>query len=135
MDRCSWKKQAPKTVKEATSRGMAVTSQKKPGAINTSSTKGSQDGQKLAKLARTEIGTHQHISKETATAITTGRNNKKFTQKHLAQLINEKQEIIASYENRKAIPNQQILRKMERVLGINLQGKNIGTLKESTFKK
>lgn len=130
-----WKKQAPKTAKEAMSRGISVTPHKKKGAINISSTMGSQDGQQLAKLARTEIGTHQYVSKETATAIINSRNNKKFTQKHLAQLINEKQEVITSYENMKAIPNQQILRKMERVLGINLQGKNIGTLKEPTFKK
>lgn len=33
------------------------------------------------------------------------------------QKINEKVQIITEYENGKAIPNQQVLAKMERVLG------------------
>lgn len=40
------------------------------------------------------------------------------------QLINEKPQIIQEYESGKAIPNQQILTKLERALGKKLRGKN-----------
>lgn len=39
------------------------------------------------------------------------------------QLINEKPQIIQEYESGKAIPNQQILTKLERTLGAKLRGK------------
>ena len=58
-------------------------------------------------------------------------------QSELAQKINEKPSVIngipfkvgntdIDYENGKAVPNQQILGKMERVLGVKLRGKDIG---------
>ncbi|KAI8875392.1 hypothetical protein K501DRAFT_202736, partial [Backusella circina FSU 941] len=49
-----------------------------------------------------------------------------ITQKELAQLVNEKPQVVNDYESGKAIPNQNILAKMERVLGVKLRGKNIG---------
>ena len=54
------------------------------------------------------------------------RQDKKWTQKDLAQRINEKPTIVNEYEAGKGIPNQQILTKMERALGVKLRGKNIG---------
>lgn len=42
---------------------------------------------------------------------------------NLLQLINEKPQIIQEYESGKAIPNQQIITKLERVLGAKLRGK------------
>jgi hypothetical protein len=39
------------------------------------------------------------------------------------QLINEKPQIIQEYESGKAIPNQQIIGKLERALGVKLRGK------------
>ena len=51
-----------------------------------------------------------------------GRLAKKMTQAQLAQQINEKQQIIQEYESGKAIPNQQILSKLERILGVKLRG-------------
>lgn len=39
------------------------------------------------------------------------------------QLINEKPQIIQEYESGKAIPNQQIISKLERALGVKLRGK------------
>lgn len=41
----------------------------------------------------------------------------------LLQLINEKPQIIQEYESGKAIPNQQIIGKLERTLGVKLRGK------------
>ena len=50
------------------------------------------------------------------------RTAKKMTQAQLAQQINEKPQTIQEYESGKAIPNNQILGKMERVLGVKLRG-------------
>lgn len=40
--------------------------------------------------------------------------------------MNEKVEVVREYENGKAIPNQQVLTKLERALGVKLRGKDIG---------
>jgi putative transcription factor len=50
------------------------------------------------------------------------RLDKKMTQAQLSQLINEKPQIVQEYESGKAIPNQQIIMKLERVLGVKLRG-------------
>ena len=42
------------------------------------------------------------------------------------QQINERPQIVAEYESGKAIPNQNILQKMEKALQIKLRGKDIG---------
>ena len=47
---------------------------------------------------------------------------KQLTQKELAQKTNEKPSVIQDYESGKAIPNAQILSKMERVLAVKLRG-------------
>lgn len=49
-----------------------------------------------------------------------------MTQKDLATKICEKPQVVAEFESGKAIPNPQILGKMERALGIKLRGKEIG---------
>ncbi|PWZ27847.1 Multiprotein-bridging factor 1b [Zea mays] len=51
------------------------------------------------------------------------RLDKKLTQAQLAQMINEKPQVIQEYESGKAIPNQQIIGKLERALGTKLRGK------------
>ncbi|ONM04923.1 Multiprotein-bridging factor 1a [Zea mays] len=51
------------------------------------------------------------------------RLDKKLTQAQLAQMINEKPQVIQEYESGKAIPNQQIISKLERALGTKLRGK------------
>ena len=50
------------------------------------------------------------------------RMAKSMTQKQLATLINEKPNVVAEYEQGKAIPNNQILGKLERKLGVKLCG-------------
>ena len=53
-------------------------------------------------------------------AIMQGRTAKKLTQKQLATSLNEKPQVIMEYENGKAIPNPQIISKIERALGVKL---------------
>ncbi|CAN4102964.1 unnamed protein product [Withania somnifera] len=71
----------------------------------------------------TENLAHQKVPTELKKAIMHARQEKKLTQAQLAQLINEKPQIIQEYESGKAIPNQQIISKLERALGAKLRGK------------
>lgn len=41
-------------------------------------------------------------------------------------MINEKIQVVQEYEQGKATPNNAILGKMERVLGVKLRGANVG---------
>jgi len=50
------------------------------------------------------------------------RMEKGLSQKDCAQKINEKPSVLQDYESGKAIPNTQILSKLERVLGVKLRG-------------
>lgn len=52
----------------------------------------------------------------------TARAELKLTQKDVAQKINEKPSVLQEYESGKAIPNPQILGKLERALGVKLRG-------------
>mmetsp|Transcript_6385 Transcript_6385/g.25561 ORF Transcript_6385/g.25561 Transcript_6385/m.25561 type:complete len:132 (-) Transcript_6385:121-516(-) len=70
--------------------------------------------------------THKTVSADVKKAILQGRLAKKLTQAQLAQQINEKPQIVQEYESGKAIPNQQILGKLERILGVKLRGKGVG---------
>ncbi|XP_015222637.1 endothelial differentiation-related factor 1 homolog isoform X2 [Lepisosteus oculatus] len=80
-----------------------------------------------AKLDReTEELHHQRVSLEVGKVIQQGRQAKGLTQKDLATKINEKPQIIADYECGKAIPNNQVLGKIERAIGMKLRGKDIG---------
>jgi putative transcription factor len=54
------------------------------------------------------------------------RVSKELTQSDLSRNVNEKQQVINEYEQSKAIPNQQVLSKLERALGVKLRGKEIG---------
>lgn len=49
-----------------------------------------------------------------------------MTQKDLATKICEKIQVVNEYEAGKAIPNQQVLGKIERVIGMKLRGKDKG---------
>jgi transcriptional regulator with XRE-family HTH domain len=55
-------------------------------------------------------------------AMQTARGDLKLSQKDVAQKVNEKPSVIQDYESGKAIPNPQILGKLERVLGVKLRG-------------
>ena len=59
----------------------------------------------------------------------------KLSQKDVAQKVNEKPSVIQDYESSKAIPNPQILGKLERVLGVKLRGLYyyVGIFKNFTY--
>lgn len=80
-----------------------------------------------AKLDReTDELHHETVPLTVAKAIQQARQAKGITQKDLATKINEKPNIITDYEAARAIPNQQILSKLERELGVKLRGREIG---------
>jgi putative transcription factor len=69
---------------------------------------------------------HKEIGLDVRRAIAAGRQAKGITQKDLAQLINEKPQVVNEYESGKAIPNNNVLQKMEKALGVKLRGTDIG---------
>lgn len=75
----------------------------------------------------TEELKHKSVDVSVARCIQQGRQAKGLSQKDLATKINEKQQIVTDYEAGRGIPNNIILGKMERILGIKLRGKDIGT--------
>jgi putative transcription factor len=52
----------------------------------------------------------------------TARMELQLSQKDVAQKVNEKPSVIQDYESGKAVPNPQILGKLERALGVKLRG-------------
>ncbi|XP_023328369.1 endothelial differentiation-related factor 1 homolog [Eurytemora carolleeae] len=80
-----------------------------------------------AKLdAETEELKHKTVDLNVGKLIQKGRQAKEMTQKELATKMNEKPQVVIEYEQGKAIPNNIILAKMERILGIKLRGKDKG---------
>ncbi|KAL6999634.1 Multiprotein-bridging factor 1b [Sarracenia purpurea var. burkii] len=71
----------------------------------------------------TENLSHDRVPTELKKAIMQARMDKKLTQAQLAQMINEKPQVMQEYESGKAIPNQQIISKLERALSAKLRGK------------
>ncbi|XP_065631784.1 multiprotein-bridging factor 1c [Quercus suber] len=63
------------------------------------------------------------VSTEVKQLIQKARLEKKMSQAVLAKQINERPQVVQEYENGKAVPNQAVLAKMERVLGVKLRGK------------
>ena len=74
----------------------------------------------------TEATSHSNVSLSLSNIIKRARTSQNLSQKQLAQRINEKLAVIIDYESGKAIPNPNILGKMERHLKVKLRGKNIG---------
>jgi putative transcription factor len=68
----------------------------------------------------TEEFKHPSIGKQLSRGIQQARLSKSWTQKELASAINEKPQVIQLYETGAAIPNPQILSKLDRVLGVHL---------------
>lgn len=80
-----------------------------------------------AKLdAETEKLSHNKVGLETGRLIQQARAGKNWKREEFATKICEKAQVVTDYENGTAIPNNQILSKMERALGIKLRGKEKG---------
>jgi len=123
-------KQAPtnakstKAVNAALRKGDNVETRQKFGAA---SNKKAVTSKNTAKLDReTEELHHDHVSLSVARLIQQGRQQKNLTQKELATKINEKAQVVNDYESGKAIPNDQVMGKIERAVGIKLRGKDKG---------
>lgn len=69
---------------------------------------------------------HDKVGLDLSKCVQQARQAKGMTQKELATKINEKPQIVNEYEAGKAIPNQVIISKMERALGVKLRGKDRG---------
>ena len=82
--------------------------------------KTSGHGSKMHKiLERDEIGVPK-LSAEFKIAMVQARNAKGLTQKELAHRIAVKDTIIKNYENGKAVPQNGVIQKIEKVLGTKL---------------
>ncbi|ANB13389.1 Mbf1p [Sugiyamaella lignohabitans] len=87
----------------------------------------SSEGQRLTKIDReNEVAPPAKISMDVGRALQKARQDKNLTQKDLATRVNEKPTVINDYEAGRAVPNQQLLAKIERVVGVKLRGKDIG---------
>lgn len=82
----------------------------------------SEASRNMAKLdAETEELSHVKVDSELKKNIQQARLAKKMTQAQLANAINEPPKTVNEYESGKAIPNGQIISKMERALGTKLR--------------
>lgn len=103
----------------AMKRAGLVTAEKKHGAGGNTSAH-SSTVMSARKLEETDELKHNRVDKSLSKAIQQARMAKKLTQKDLATAINEKPQVIAEYESGKAIPNGQIIVKIEKKLGCKL---------------
>jgi putative transcription factor len=71
-----------------------------------------EDADDVVKIAK--------VDKSLSKAIMQARMAKGITQKDLATAVNEKPQVVGEYESGKAIPNAQIISKLERKLGVKL---------------
>lgn len=104
--------------------GAVLGTEKKYGSTNT---KANPEGQRLTKLDNADdVVQVKKLDASVGKVISQARQEKKLTQKDLATKINEKPQVINDYEAGRAVPNQQLLGKLERALGVKLRGKSIG---------
>ncbi|UYV65262.1 EDF1 [Cordylochernes scorpioides] len=111
-------------INQAQRQGAAIETTKK---YNAGTNKQHSITRNTAKLDReTEELHHETVGLDVGRLIQQGRQNKGLTQKDLATRINEKQQVINEYEAGKAVPNQQILSKIERIIGERSYSSKLG---------
>jgi len=111
-------------VAAAQRKGLAVETEKKYAAGSNSSHQGASNAVKLDN--ENEELKHEKLDLSVGKIIQKARMDKGLTQVELARLINEKQQVVNEYEQAKGIPNQQIISKLQRALGVKLTGPNKG---------
>ncbi|XP_074655573.1 endothelial differentiation-related factor 1 homolog [Tubulanus polymorphus] len=126
------RKKAPKStalksqraINAAQRSGAEIKTDKKFSAAQNKQSTAAKDTAKLDR--ETEELHHDRVSMGVAKHIQKRRSELKMTQKDLSTKINEKPQVVNDYEAGRAIPNPQIMGKLERALGIKLRGKDIG---------
>lgn len=112
----------PKAVNQALRSGAPVQTVKKFDAGSNKKTAGPVfNSRKLDE--GTEPDTLGRVPAEVRQLIQKARLEKKMSQAELAKQINERPQVVQEYENGKAVPNQAVLAKMEKALGVKLRGK------------
>ncbi|XP_018496587.1 endothelial differentiation-related factor 1 homolog [Galendromus occidentalis] len=111
-------------INQAQRAGLEIETNKK---YNAGSNKHPGTSLNAAKLDREDdVLKHKTVDPDTGKLIAQIRQQKGLTQKDLATKICEKPQVVNDYEAGRALPNQQILSKMERALGVKLRGKDKG---------
>mmetsp|Transcript_4699 Transcript_4699/g.10355 ORF Transcript_4699/g.10355 Transcript_4699/m.10355 type:complete len:144 (+) Transcript_4699:92-523(+) len=122
-----WKKAAPKAAAAKSDAALAVarrkgdeveTNKKFSAAENKSAHSVVPNAKKLDEDH--ETFRHQTVSHDFKIALQQARIAKKMTQAQLASQINEKPSVINDYESGRAIPNGNIVGKLNRALGVRL---------------
>jgi len=134
------KAKAPKVAKNtgdlnAALRAGAVVATEKKVSGGANKARQGTDHQRIVKLDRdNEVAPPTKVAPSVGRAMQTARQELKLSQKDVAHKINEKPSVLQDYESGKAIPNAQILAKLERVLGVKLRGSDIGKKMEGPKK-
>ncbi|KAJ4958111.1 hypothetical protein NE237_025222 [Protea cynaroides] len=111
----------PKAVNQALRTGSEVQTIKKFDAgLNKKTPATAVNARKLEE--ETEPAALNRVPVDLRQAIQKARLAKKMSQADLAKQINEKLQLVQEYENGKAVPNQAVLAKMEKVLEVKLKG-------------
>ena len=127
----------PKTARaidQAKAKGL-ITTEKKYGAGGNKSAHSQTALTARALEEADDVGTLAKVDKSLSKAIMQARTAKKLTQKDLATAINEKPQVIGEYESGKAVPNPQIISKLERKLGVKLPRGTAKSKAPATAKK
>ena len=113
------KAQDPKLVNEAMRKGGANVAVERK--IHNQGNKHSQSIQNAAKIEEeSEVFHTKRVGNSFKSELQKARQAKGLTQSDLAKLINEKGTVINEYESGKAIPNGQVIQKLNRALGVTL---------------
>ena len=106
-----------RTCQKCSAMGVEATEREKIGNKNYIS---SVMNKRSNKLREKEIKTEKILVEDFGILIKNGRENKKLSQKELANKISEKKSTIASIENKQYKPEKKLINKLETVLEIRL---------------